>query len=63
MLLLAITVNPIFGKGHANLAKLYVMMNDRKKAGFHLGKAIELGFSNSMTESLKKILQDPLPKL
>ena len=38
MLLLAVTVNPNFAIGHANLAMLYAMMNQRNQAKFHLGK-------------------------
>jgi hypothetical protein len=57
MLLLALTVNPDFSKGHANLAQLYVMINNREKAEVHLEKAINLGLNNSMTENLKKILK------
>jgi Tfp pilus assembly protein PilF len=62
MLLLAITVNPAFGKGHANLAKVYVIMNDREKARIHLKKALGLGFRNSKTENLKKILKNSIKK-
>jgi len=62
MLLLAVRVNPDFGAGHANLAMLYVMMNDREKAGVHLGKALDLGLRNSMTENLKKILKNSSQK-
>ena len=57
MLLLAIRVNPSFGAGHANLAMLYAIMNDREKAEVHLGKALGLGLRNSMTENLKKVLK------
>ena len=42
MLLLAVAVNPDFGTGHANLAMLYVMMNQRDNARVHLDKALEL---------------------
>jgi len=57
MLLLAIRVNPSFGAGHANLAMLYVIMNDLEKAEVHLEKALGLGLRNSMTENLKKVLK------
>jgi len=62
MLLLAVTVNPKFATGHANLAMLYAMMNQRNQAKFHLGKALQLGLRNSVTENLHKILQSPLKK-
>ena len=62
MLLLAVTVNPNFGAGHANLAMLYAMMNQRDMAKVHLRKALELGLRNSMTESLQKILQNSIQK-
>jgi len=62
MLLLAVTVNPNFGVGHANLAMLYAMMNQRDMAKVHLRKALELGLRNSMTENLQKILQNSVQK-
>ena len=62
MLLLAVTVNPNFATGHANLAMLYAMMNQRNQAKFHLGKALQLGLRNSVTDNLHKILQIPLKK-
>ncbi len=62
MLLLAVIVNPKFAQGHANLAMLYAMMNQGSKAKEHLAKAVQLGLRNSLTESLHKILQNPLLK-
>jgi Flp pilus assembly protein TadD len=62
MLLLAVRVNPKFAPGHANLAMLYAMMNQSSKAKEHLAKAVQLGLRNSLTESLHKILQNPLLK-
>ena len=62
MLLLAVTVNPNFGAGHANLAMLYAMMNQRDMAKVHLRKALELGLRNAMTENLQKILQNSIQK-
>jgi Tfp pilus assembly protein PilF len=61
MLLLAVAVNPGFGTGHANLAMLYVMMNQRDNAKIHLDKALGLGLRNSMTENLQTMLQNVLP--
>jgi len=62
MILLAVTVNPNFATGYANLAMLYAMMNQRSQANFYLGKALQLGLRNSVTENLHKILQSPLKK-
>ena len=62
MLLLAVTINPNFGTGHANLALLYVMMNQHDQAKAHLKRAFELGVSNSMTDNLQRVLQNPPPK-
>jgi Flp pilus assembly protein TadD len=60
MLLLAVAVNPNFGTGHANLAMLYAMMNQREKAKAYLEKALELGVNNLTTTNLQKLLQSPL---
>jgi Tfp pilus assembly protein PilF len=62
MLLLATTVKPSFGRGHANLAALYVMMGNREEARVHLGKALELGVRSSLTENLNKILKNSIQK-
>ncbi|MBT4435094.1 tetratricopeptide repeat protein [bacterium] len=60
MLLLAVAVNPNFGTGHANLAMLYAMMNQREKAKSYLGKALQLGVNNLTTTNLQNFLHSPL---
>ena len=60
MLLLAVAIKPNFGTGHANLAMLYAMINQREKAKAHLEKALELGVNNLTTTNLQKFLQSPL---
>jgi len=62
MLLLAVTINPNFGTGHVNLALLCVMLNQHDQAKAHLKRAFELGVSNSMTDNLQRVLQNPPPK-
>jgi Flp pilus assembly protein TadD len=62
MLLLAVTVNPNFATGHANLAMFYAMIGQLNQAKFYLEKALQLGLRNSVTENLHRILQSPLKK-
>jgi len=44
------------------LAMLYAIIDQRNQAKFHLGKALQLGLRNSVTDNLHKILQSPLKK-
>ena len=62
MLLLAVTINPNFGTGHANLALLYVMMSQQDQAKAHLKRDFELGVRSSMTDNLQRVLQNPPQK-
>ena len=61
MLLLAVSVNPNFGIGYANLAMLYAMINQSDQAKAYLKIARELGVKNSTVDNLQKILQNSIP--
>ena len=59
MFFLAVAVKPNFGTGHANLAILYDMMNDKDQATAHLERALELGVRGPIIDNLLRTLQIP----
>ncbi|MFQ5450707.1 MAG: tetratricopeptide repeat protein [Nitrospinaceae bacterium] len=55
MLETAVTIDPNYGPGHANLAVVYTMMNQPGPARMHLNRALRLGVRGPEVDKLVKL--------
>ena len=56
MLKHAISIDPNYGVGHANLAMIYSSLKENQKSQEHLNRAIQLGVQGPVIDRIKSII-------